>query len=452
MRSKILGMIGGIALLGLPSLGMAQSSTDISDLKQFMSETENQGTPPAPGTKITMANWQQYKAFLPFGMTKLFQGTYQLKMPNDVEIDIGETKVGGNLPPTFLAATEKYSGQNSVSVTPDGHYDLQNYQGGIPFPNPSDPHKGWKGLANVFFAYAPAIIASTPENVGTIWFADRFGNISADTFDLVYRQSGYNSDPGIPVDENYAPGTWYTQWFMEETPEQARYTASLALFFKDQESHPFPDQYVFVPALRRSLRLSTSARCAPIFGSDWANDDAKLNGFNGSTSIYDADFLSDRKEVELLDPAMKAGYQFPNDYYMPLGFPKPDWGAWQVRPAMVIDVHRVPSEASGYCYGDRVMYLDKEIWSTYWNDNFDSNHKLWKIFAYENAMGDIPDLGHTWVGIGAMAWDVQNTHMTIWSSWGNHAQKTHFFDNQVPGEYRNGIKYGSPSGLMQIMR
>jgi hypothetical protein len=67
-------------------------------------------------------------------------------------------------------------------------------------------------------------------------------------------------------------------------------------------------------------------------------------------------------------------------------------------------------------------------------------------------MGDIPDLGHTWVGIGAMAWDVQNTHMTIWSSWGNHAQKTHFFDNQVPGEYRNGIKYGSPSGLMQIMR
>jgi hypothetical protein len=66
----------------------------------------------------------------------------------------------------------------------------------------------------------------------------------------------------------------------------------------------------------------------------------------------------------LLDPAMKAGYQFPNDYYMPLGFPKPDWGAWQVRPAMVIDVHRVPSEASGYCYGDRVMYLDKEIWST----------------------------------------------------------------------------------------
>jgi Protein of unknown function (DUF1329) len=452
MRRRILGMIGGVALLGLPSLGMAQSTTDISDLKQFLTETESQGTPPAPGTKITMANWQQYKAFLPFGMTKLFQGSYQLKMPNDVEIDIGETKIGGNLPPTFLAATEKYGSQNGVTVTPDGHYDIQNYHGGIPFPNPTDPHKGWKALANVFFAYAPAIVASTPENTGAIWFADRFNNISEDTFDLVYRQSGYNTDPGIPVDETYAPGTWDTQWFMEETPEQARYTASLALFFKDQEAHPFPDQYVFVPALRRSLRLSTSARCAPIFGSDWANDDAKLNGFNGSTSIYDAEYLSDRKEVELLDPAMDKGYSFPNDYFMPIGFPKPDWGAWQVRPAAVIDVHRIPSEASGYCYGDRVMYLDKEVWQTYWNDNFDSNHKLWKVFAYENAFGDSPGLGHTWVGIAAMAWDVQNTHMTIWSSWANKDKKGFYLNQQVPGEYRNGVKYGSPSGLMQIMR
>ena len=432
MRRRILGMIGGVALLGLPSLGLAQSTTDISDLKQFLTETESQGTPPAPGTKITMANWQQYKAFLPFGMTKLFQGSYQLKMPNDVEIDIGETKIGGNLPPTFLAATEKYGSQNGVTVTPDGHYDIQNYHGGIPFPNPADPHKGWKALANVFFAYAPAIVASTPENTGAIWFADRFNNISEDTFDLVYRQSGYNTDPGIPVDETYAPGTWDTQWFMEETPEQARYTASLALFFKDQEAHPFPDQYVFVPALRRSLRLSTSARCAPIFGSDWANDDAKLNGFNGSTSIYDAEYLSDRKEVELLDPAMDKGYSFPNDYFMPIGFPKPDWGAWQVRPAAVIDVHRIPSEASGYCYGDRVMYLDKEVWQTYWNDNFDSNHKLWKVFAYENAFGDSPGLGHTWVGIAAMAWDVQNTHMTIWSSWANKAKKGFFLNATGP--------------------
>jgi hypothetical protein len=62
MRRKILGIVGGVALLGLPSLGFSQTATDVSDLRQFITATESQGTPPPPGTKITMSNWDQYKA------------------------------------------------------------------------------------------------------------------------------------------------------------------------------------------------------------------------------------------------------------------------------------------------------------------------------------------------------------------------------------------------------
>ena len=71
------------------------------------------------------------------------------------------------------------------------------------------------------------------------------------------RQPLHPTDPGILASSlDYAPGTWYTEWLMEESPEQARYTASLNLFFIDQEKVPFPNTYVFVPALRRSLRLA----------------------------------------------------------------------------------------------------------------------------------------------------------------------------------------------------
>jgi hypothetical protein len=66
----------------------------------------------------------------------------------------------------------------------------------------------------------------------------------------------YITDPGLPHTLDYAPGTWATGWSMELSPEQAKYTASLGLIFKDQERNPFPDTYIFVPALRRSLRLS----------------------------------------------------------------------------------------------------------------------------------------------------------------------------------------------------
>ena len=90
---------------------------------------------------------------------------------------------------------------------------------------------------------------------------------------------------------------------MQETPEQARYTTSFQLYYNDQEAHPFPDVYVFVPALRCSLRLSASARCAPLLGWEWTYDDSKTNGFNGSTSIYTADFLGDRKILTLLQAA-----------------------------------------------------------------------------------------------------------------------------------------------------
>jgi hypothetical protein len=112
---------------------------------------------------------------------------------------------------------------------------------------------------------------------------------------------------------------------MEESPEQARYTASLNLFFIDQEKTPFPDTFVFVPALRRSLRLANTARCSPVFGFDWSYDDAKTNGFNGSTSIYSGEFLGDRKILTLAH-FNQDGAIFPDGYILPLGFPKPSWG------------------------------------------------------------------------------------------------------------------------------
>src|SRR2546428_7635478 len=36
-----------------------------------------------------------------------------------------------------------------------------NYHGGIPFPNPAEPHKGWKTLANVWYRYIPHLSIDT---------------------------------------------------------------------------------------------------------------------------------------------------------------------------------------------------------------------------------------------------------------------------------------------------
>lgn len=441
-------LAAGVIIALLPSLGWSQS-TDRSEMDQWVKDTANQGDIPV-GTKVTMSNWQQYKNFLPLGMQKLFAGVYFWKMPQDVELDVGPT-VNNFLPTTWKDATEKYGPQTTVEVMPNGHYVMHNYHGGTPFPNPQEPNKGWKVLANAFYGFVPAVYVNTPNNVGSVWAVDRYGNVNRTTLDIVYRWSSYVTDANVPHDLNYAPGTWYTEWGMEELPEQARYTASLSLFYIDQEAHPFPDTYVFVPALRRSLRLSSTARCSPVFGFDWTYDDAKTNGFNGSTSIYTGDFLGDRKILTLAH-FNKDGSEFPNGYLMPLGFPKPSWGKWEAREHAVTDIHRIPSEAAGYCYSSRIIYADKEHWNGNWVDLYDSNKKLWKSIAYYNGAGPVPGYGDMWNGVASMAMDFQNMHETVWCGFGNQAKEGPFLDTNAPKEFFDGTKYGSPGGLQMIMR
>jgi hypothetical protein len=107
-------------VLSLSRLGWAQAGTDFSEMDQWVKDTAHQGDITI-GTKITMSNWQQYKQFMPLGMIKLFEGTYGWKMPADVEMDVGPAHEGGNLPKTWVEATERYGAQTSVEVLPNGH-------------------------------------------------------------------------------------------------------------------------------------------------------------------------------------------------------------------------------------------------------------------------------------------------------------------------------------------
>jgi hypothetical protein len=84
---------------------------------------------------------------------------------------------------------------------------------------------------------------------------------------------------------------------------------------------------------------------------------------------------------------------------------------------------------------------------------FDSNRKLWKSIAYFNSVGnEVPGLGRTWDGVASMAWDLQNTHATVWSGFGNPWKRKPYLDHNAPKEYFDGVKYGSPAGLSQILR
>jgi hypothetical protein len=424
------------------------------EMQQWLSDTEHQDPVP-PGTVITPANWQQYKAEMPYGLRTLFSGKYYWKIPDDAQIQIGPTVIL-NQPKPYVEAGEKYGAQTAIGVTPQGHRYLKNYQGGIPFPdafnpnNNNDPQKGYKILADDYLSWVPDLYAQPFDHPGISCTQDRFRNMNCTTLIWIYTQVGWNTDPGVPQNYPQAGDAWFTQWFTVVTPEQSKYTTNLTVFYKDPEHEQ--DDYVFVPSLRRSLRLAVTARCAPAAGSDLVLDDYFTPGFNGGLARFDATYLGRRKLMVLEGDFTHHTGHIPDDWDMPLGFPKPSWGKWQMRNYDIIDVRRIPSEAAGYCYGSRVMYVDSAYHYGAWLDIFDQNLKHWKVQFWASRAEDVPSLGHVNTNSVTLAvWDVQNDHATYLSTY-DAAGVGPMFDTGAPADYHNFAKYSSPSGLSQMMQ
>jgi hypothetical protein len=236
---------------------------------------------------------------------------------------------------------------------------------------------------------------------------------------------------------------------MVEQPEQAKYTTQLTLFPRNNQDNE--DLYIYLPSLRLTIRSSLAARCSPVVGTDYVQDDYKGVGFNGGIAIFDARFLEHRKILALTGKLEPLAGDFPNNYFMPLGWPRPSWGAWQLRDVDVIDVHRVPGEQAGYCFGKRIIYEDSRSHYALWEDIYDSDMRLWKSafvaqrLVHATRLGDVPG------AVTSSIWDFQNDHMTNVSTQDKYGHDL-LADYDVPAEYQNFTAYATPAGLAGIMK
>ncbi|MGH7905453.1 MAG: DUF1329 domain-containing protein, partial [Candidatus Binataceae bacterium] len=207
----------------------------------------------------------------------------------------------------------------------------------------------------------------------------------------------------------------------------------------------------FIPALRRTLRLSSAARCSPFVGTDWTQDDVKQE-FNGGIVRFDAKYIGEPKILELTAAKPQDSANLAN-YYQPLLFPGPRVGKWEVRQNYLIDVRRIPSERAGYCYGKRMLYVDKQDLMQTWCDLYDSSLKLWKPFSFQVIAHNVPNIGPVaytgdyMVGI----WDIESDHASAWiahSPYGANQQCV----NMNGVNYTNATTYSSIAGLSLIQR
>jgi hypothetical protein len=428
------------ALVALCPLA-ATAQTSSSTTKAMADGTT---APIPPGTTINMQNWQAYRQFMPDGMVALFEGTYAWKMPADVALEIGPTVIHP-LSHNYLAATEKYAGQVQLEELPEGGLTLRNYQGGEPFPNPQEPHMGWKILANLWYRYTPHLSADT---YGSGCLVDHYRNISCKAAEIVERQLAFNTDPDVPVTIPNSGERFFTQWLMVLEPEDARYTAILNISYTDL-SRP-EDQYVFLPALRRYQPLSALARCSPSQGTD-ATPEELRSGFDSNLTQLKVELLGEKKILALVD-ATTPLTRFPQDFYMPLGWPTPAWGKWQVRDVYVISFSKLPAYASGYCYGKKVLYVDKQFSAPLWEDMYDMKMAPWKFLGLFLKTCNVPQIGPV-NSCGAELeayWDVQHDHATFFN---DPAEGHQLYTNtDAPREFFDLVRFTTAPGLNEIMR
>jgi hypothetical protein len=443
---RIVSIVVVAAFAALTTAIASAQQFDPKVYQQMVDASSNETIP--PGTKITVHNWTKYQNFLPYFVRLAFQGTSHFHVVDspDYVVEVGPTE-DYPIPKAMRQDTEKYAGQTKLLPYPaTGGFIWSGYQAGTPFPNPAEPNKAAKIMYNLWAGFfQPFVLHEFSHN----WLTDGFGNVQPEDTDDAFYRLMHLSDPPHPMNLPDAAGYMIANRFIEMIPEQAKYTTALELIPEDPAR--LTEEYVFLPSLRRSLRLSSASRCAPILGTDFLADDS-----DWKPTFFRPEYIGEKKllvpfinnniaftegsRAAFMGGDKSTGVAFP-------GWPKAGYTKWQVRKVYLVNLRATQALGRGYCYSDRIFSVDTQTWQTYTEENYDRAEKLYHI------VWDYPGTtmyeGHRTVQPrafgGAMGYDWENNHAT--ASYGYDLT----IDDQVPGEYRASGVY-TPGGLDRVMK
>jgi len=435
------------AVLSHPHIGAASS-------------TPPAGASLAPGTTITHQNWQRYRQFMSEGLIALFEGKRFWRLPKDLRIEVGRT-IPIPLPKRYLADTAEYSQQVKLVRTSSGGYVPLDYVARLPFPHPleGDPElRGERIFWNAYYRYQPRV-QSAP---GYSYTLDRYGNMTQ-TSEVrgVDSQLAYLSDDDYPRTVPDGVPYYFARFEEQLAPEQGKYSTILDLTPSDPTQ--LDELYEYVPTLRRSLRLSQAARCASVFGSDYLIDDEN-GGVPGLPQLFQINYLGEKK-ILALEHAVPGSFDSPatptqldGHYYYPgaagiIPFPKPTMGKWELRDTYVLSLKRLPQFAKGYCYSERIMYVDKgNYFGAGQLDLYAAPGALSKtqlVFLYPAPIpasdGDVAELlAGPYTGLLV---NFRDKHATV-----SPYMRSCLDDACAAAGYLDLSRYASPEGLMKIMQ
>jgi hypothetical protein len=349
------------------------------------------------------------------------------------------------VPPPFAYKrdSEKYAGSAKISRTGGGDMTITGYVAGLPFPElrQNDPELVYKLMYDTYFHYHPAVLAYRQHSI----LLDTYLNRTDTVVNALEFRLNHVSDEGYPLNQPGAPDdVLLTSNLTVEAPEQSKYAVNLLIYYNDPAK--IQDIYTYIPALRRSIRRSSAARCSPILGTDFVQDD-----------LYARPVLLDQFSYHVLgykkilhQSHLNQKYLFDEHSYnltgVP-GWPKPLLGTWELRTVWVLEERTLRSN-SDYCYGDRVSYIDPDQFLVDDSEIYDRKLNLWKIIDSGYSPGPLDD-GHGSVNgssnVRVTMLDLINSHATVGVQVGAGQA-----NGQVPEKFRDVQIWALPAGLAQV--
>jgi hypothetical protein len=320
---------------------------------------------PKPGTIIDKNNYAKYAHLFPPEFLPAFENGFD-GLLEPIKIKTAEARPV-KLPKAFVALSEKNRGKYGLNADGliTGGYDSQ----GFPFPGvtPADKDFALKLMWNYCFVY----LNDDTNNYGFTYL--RRKGEPARTYAAEMPMMTFVGRIFVDPKPFYPTPTKLRQagFFLYTMPDAIKNTMTLAYRYLDFARAD--EVYLYLPALRRTLRGEAGQRSAPMAGSLQSLDDAK--GFDGRTPEFTYKFAGEQKVLCPWDATLNAAAM--KKLKTPQTTPYQNDG-WEARDTYVVDII---AKNPRYPQSKKRVYLDKETLGVVYSIAWDRANKLWKVWS-----------------------------------------------------------------------
>jgi hypothetical protein len=337
------------------------------------------------GKKITSASVDTVKDILPESFYRLMKDTdtwgeswftiaaYQPIQPT----------------PGTISATQRYCGKPAT----DAQGKLINWTSGVPFPHATDGIE----MAHNYRCRSYGDGYSSDETGHLIDGAFGYDRTLHNKNQYVHF-AGRTDTPPVPELPDNTKQLWRAFHLQQLAPPEVRNLRIIELQYKD-ETRAY-DSWVWISALRRIRRRSTSERQDALGGADFCGYDNL--GWDGPVHINTYRYMGQKELLLCRHTRLDQLVHTPG---------KCLYDGTQ-RERINAHVIEVTNHDPNFLYSKMIWYLDPETWQILYSDRYDRNGKLWKVldqFGYTT-----PGQGGVTVNFfnGNQMIDVQRRHST----------------------------------------